>query len=96
MTLRFNVNSPHWAVANQVHPIKDIVGDLLGAFLIVDGGVLSCFINSKESEVALNVSAGIDIFATYELNLDGSIQTLVLSTVKISHLSQKIKITTPE
>lgn len=95
-TLRFNVNSPHWAIANQVHPIKDSNENLIGAFLIVEGGVLSCFISARDSEVALNVSTGIDIYATYNLNPDGSIETLVLSTVKVSSISQKIKIVTPE
>lgn len=77
-TLSFNIDSPHWAVAHEAHPIEDDAGKLLGAFTVDVNATFKCFISSKGNPLALILTGGGTVYAKCILNNDGSVNKIVL------------------
>jgi hypothetical protein len=90
---RFTVAFEGWTPAFEVFPIENADGTLIGGFLVIDGPVWKCFISRVGYPESLTLEDSENPPWITPLRAeDSSIVKLVVSNVKTSEESKRIRL----
>jgi hypothetical protein len=90
---RFTVGTNgEWTPANQTFPIESSEGQIIGAFLIVEGPAWACFISGRGYYESLWLDTDTPPYISPIRSEDGSVQKLVVSRKKLNDESKLIKL----
>lgn len=79
-----------WSPANETFPIMNSRGELVGAFLVIEGPVWKCFIAARGYTESLAIDGGQPLWVTPRESGGGCTECLTLSLTKINEDSREI------